>query len=268
MPFKQEGPIKYYTFDLFDDPFVIHAIFTRRGGVSPPPWDSLNVGGLVGDHQTKVEANRIRAFQAVGINSDTMYDVWQTHNVEVVIADAPRPPDLAHKKADIILTDNPGVTLFMRFADCVPIMLYDPVRRVVGMVHSGWRGTVKRVPLIAIEAMIDRYGCVPEDILAGLGPSIGVDHYEVGPDVLSLVEETFDDNAQEVINTRNGIQHFDLWAANQILLEQAGIQKIEISGICTACQTNDWFSHRGEGGRTGRFGALITILSDNKQNKS
>jgi YfiH family protein len=268
MPFKHNGPVKYYTFKLFNDLFVNHAIFTRRGGVSPPPWDSLNVGGLVGDHQAKVEANRRRAFQALGIHPDTMYDVWQTHSAEIVITNTPRSPETTHKRADIILTNNPDVTLFMRFADCVPILLFDPVRRVVGLVHSGWRGTVKRVPSVAVNAMIERYGCVSKDILAGLGPSIGVDHYEVGTDVLSFIEETLGDESLNVIIHKNGTHHLDLRKANQILLEQAGIQRMEIANICTACQINDWYSHRGEGGRTGRFGALITLQGEDKHSKS
>lgn len=259
MHYKYHGPVKYFTFDLLDGCPVTHAIFSRRGGVSPPPWDSLNVGALVGDNQIKVESNRIRAFQALGRHPNTMFDVWQIHSTEVVFADAPRSPEMPHSRADIILTDKPEVTLFMRFADCVPIMLFDPVCGVVGIVHAGWRGTVNRVASIAIKAMNEKYGSIPSDIIVGLGPSVGVDHYEVGPDVLSLVEITLGDNANEVINYENGAYYFDLWGANRMLLEQEGVQKIEISGICTACQMDDWYSHRGEKGRTGRFGALIAI---------
>lgn len=139
MPFHQVKSIRYYTFDIFDSTALTHAVFTRQGGLSPKPWESLNVGAsamVLDDHQ-RVRNNRIRAFQALGRDPDSMYDVWQVHSADVVCADHPRPDDVPHVKADAILTDNPAVTLFMRFADCVPILLHDPVRRVVGVVHAG-----------------------------------------------------------------------------------------------------------------------------------
>ena len=112
--------LRYYTFDSLADCGVTQAIFTRQGGVSPEPWAALNLGGTVGDDPQRVAENRLRAFQAVGRSSASLYDVWQVHGDEVVIANAPRPPHTPHLKADAMLTDRPEVTLFMRFADCVP----------------------------------------------------------------------------------------------------------------------------------------------------
>ena len=172
MPFHQSGSMRYYTFAGFDSTALTHAIFTRQGGVSPPPWDSLNVASTVGDDRQRVEHNRVRAFQAVGRDPDSLYDVWQVHSAEVVCADAPRQVDQDHRQADAILTDNPEVTLFMRFADCVPILLHDPVQQVVGLVHAGWQGTVRGVVSSAVTAMQERYHSTPADIRAGIGPSL------------------------------------------------------------------------------------------------
>ena len=123
---------------------LCQAIFTRRGGVSPEPWAALNLGSTVGDSTSRrVRENRRRVLAAVGRDTKIGVDVWQVHGVNVVIADAPRPADAPHIKADVILTNNPGITVMMRFADCVPILLHDPVRKVVGIAHAGWMGTVK-----------------------------------------------------------------------------------------------------------------------------
>ena len=176
MPYQQSGPIRYYTFASLDDQPILQAVFTRRGGISPMPWSALNLGGTVGDDPQRVLENRRRAFDALGLGMDSLYDVWQVHSADVVCTDRPRPPEMRHLQADAILTDTPGVTLFMRFADCVPVLLYDPHRRVVGLVHAGWQGTVKRVISATIQTMQARYQSNPQDILAGIGPSIGQHH--------------------------------------------------------------------------------------------
>jgi YfiH family protein len=168
--------------------------------------------------------------------------------------------DEAHwNKADIILTDNPDLTLFMRFADCTPILLYDPLKHIVGIVHSGWLGTVRSAARVAVEAMSARFGTNPVDLLAAVGPSIGPDHYEVGKDVIAQVKAAFNEQASILLEQRGGRKYFNLWAANRLLLEKAGVEHIEVSRICTACNPVDWFSHRGEKGKTGRFGAMIAL---------
>jgi YfiH family protein len=259
MAFHQSSGFRYFNFDLLDHPSITHAVFTRRGGFSPKPWDSLNMGALVGDERDRVNRNRILAFRAVGRDPDSLYDVWQVHSAEVVCAEAPRHPDIPHIKADAILTDNPQVTLFMRFADCVPILLFDPVRSVVGLVHAGWQGTVKKAVTAAVNAMKKYYGSRPVGMLAGIGPSIGVHHYQVGQDVIVQVRQAFGDEAEDLLPNRNGAVQFDLWAANRILLEQVGVEQIETANLCTACHTQDWYSHRSENGKTGRFGVLIGL---------
>ena len=259
MPFLQPDQVRYYTFECLSELGVTHAVFTRQGGISPAPWDSLNVGGTVGDDPTRVAENRRRTFEAVGRSPDTMFDVWQVHSVDVVCTDVPRPAVVQHAKADAMLTSNPGVTLYMRFADCVPIFLYDPERKVVGLVHAGWQGTVCKIAAAAVAAMQAAYQSQPEDVIAAIGPSIGAHHYQVGMEVVQQVHNTFGDAAIGLLPRENGAVKFDLWQANRLILEDAGVRFVESAEICTACHPDDWYSHRGDNGKTGRFGALIAL---------
>jgi YfiH family protein len=264
MPFHQDDLIRYYTFESLSDAGVAHAVITRLGGVSPAPWASLNVGGTVGDDPSRVLENRRRSFLALGQPLESLFDVWQVHGADVVCAQNPRSPGSPHLKADAILTDQSGITLFMRFADCVPIFLFDPIHRVIGLVHAGWSGTVQFIVARAVETMQARYGSRPQDVLAGIGPSIGAHHYPVGPEVVQSVRQAFGLDASELLHCPDGGDpesevQFDLWNANSLVLQRAGVQRIEVSGICTACDLDDWYSHRGEKGRTGRFGALIAL---------
>jgi polyphenol oxidase len=256
MSLIQHNGIRYFTFDSLQ---VKHAIFTRHGGVSPDPWGSLNVGGTVGDDLARVRENRILSFQALGCAPESIFDVWQVHSADVVCARAPRPVDASYHQADIILTDKPDVTLFMRFADCVPIMVSDPRRGVIGIAHAGWMGTLRDVASATVNAMQKEYGSNPADIVACIGPSVGPDHYEIGADVILQVMQKFGDESELILKSHNGKIHFDLWETNRLLLERAGVENIEVSGICTVCNIHDWFSHRAEKGRTGRFGALISL---------
>ena len=259
MSFEEKDGLRFFRFDSFPDS-LLHGIFTRRGGESPPPWHSLNVGGTVGDDPARVRRNRLRIFQAMGRDPDSLFDVWQVHGAEVVFADAPRG-GAPYQKADILLTDSPDVTLFMRFADCTPILLYDPIRRVAGLAHAGWQGTLRGVASAAVRAMQTRYGSEPKDIFAGIGPSIGPDHYEVGEAVITPAKPIFGAPSEDspVLPRREGRVYFNLWEANRRLLQEAGVRNIEIAEICTACFPEDWFSHRGENGKTGRFGALAAL---------
>ena len=259
MPFREKDALRYYTFESLDDEGVLQAAFTRHGGTSPAPWAELNLGSLVGDDASRVLENRRRVFQAIERPLESLYDVWQVHGTNVVCAEAPRPSTALHQKADVILTDNPGVTLLMRFADCVPILYYDPIHRVVGLAHAGWQGTVRLVAEAAVKAMQAVYGSRPEDILVAIGPSIGMHHYEVGPDVIQEVENSFGSDASSLLPAQDGAVKFDLWAANRLVLEKAGIRCIDMANICTACHSKDWFSHRGEKGKTGRFGVVIGL---------
>ncbi len=259
MPFHNVGPLKYYSFSSFEDQGLYHAIFTRRGGFSPSPWHSLNFGASVGDVLTRVARNRITALDSLNLQPDSVFDVYQVHSTDVIVTDEAISPDEPHQKADAIITNQPKVTLMMRFADCVPILLFDPVKRVIGIVHSGWIGTVGKIAKNAIVIMVDRYDSSPEDIIAGIGPSIGPDHYLIRKDVEDRVYRSFGDKADLFINRNDGRSSFDLWNANKFILMDAGLRKIEIAEICTCCNLDDWYSHRGERGMTGRFGAILGL---------
>ncbi|MEJ2550886.1 MAG: peptidoglycan editing factor PgeF [Anaerolineales bacterium] len=258
MPFHQIETLRFFQFDSLADSHLVHAVFSRHGGVSPTPWNSLNVGATVGDEGERVAENRRRIFSVMHRNPDSLYDVWQIHSARCVVAREPRGNKPYHQ-ADAILTDVPGLTLLMRFADCVPILLYDPGRQVIGLAHAGWIGTARCVAQSAVQGMIEHFSCDPAEILAALGPSIGPDHYEVGADVISAVRKVFPGKADLYLNSNGDSTYFDLWAANHGQLKEMGVRHIEVAGICTACHTGDWYSHRAENGLTGRFGALIGL---------
>lgn len=260
MPFRESAGIRYFQFESFQHPSLQHAIVTRQGGVSPRPWASLNLGGTVGDHPTRVGVNLERAMQATELRTESLFQVWQVHSAEVARADAPKLGQ-SSIKADAIVTNRPGVTLLMRFADCVPILVFDPIREAIGIAHAGWLGTIRGVAASLVSTMAREFGSDPGDLIAGIGPSIGPDHYPVGPDVAAQVESSFGTATSEHLRRLNGQLILDLWSANRWQLESAGIRAVEVSGICTACHLNDWYSHRGEHGQTGRFGAAVALRS-------
>ncbi len=258
MPFFQNKDVRYFQFQNFPDS-ITHAIFTRQGGVSPAPWDSLNLGGTVGDAPANVRENRIRAFAALGRDPESLFDLWQVHGTRAVFASEPRPADSHEDKGDLIFTDNPEVTLYMRFADCTPLLFSDATLGVVGIAHAGWQGTVDGVATAAIKAMCEHYGSKPENIQTAIGPSIGVDHYEIGDKVIEQVHKNFGKEAESLLPKYGNRRHFDMWAANRFLFEEAGVIQIETANLCTACHLKDWYSHRAEKGKTGRFGAIIAL---------
>ena len=259
MPFGQSDGLRFYQFDIFSKN-ILNAVFTRQGGVSPEPWNSLNLSISVGDDPARVAENRVHAFNSLGRSPASLHDVWLVHGTDIIFADAPCPLDQPTQKADILFTDNPEVSLFMRFADCVPLLFHDPKKHVIGISHAGWMGTVKGVAEVSVQAMQERYGSDPRDIVAGIGPSISVDHYEVGEEVAAQFRDKYCDESEQVLHTRDGSIYLDLWAANALHLKKMGVEQIQISGFCTACHLDDWYSHRAEKGKTGRFGALLAMM--------
>jgi len=261
MPYRHAESLKIYQFNTFHGTGLIHGVFTRHGGISPAPWDSLNVGSTVGDEASRVKANKRLALAAFQRSEASLYEVWQTHSAAIVEVTSPRGGrDLV--QADGIITDRPAVTLMMRFADCVPLVLYDARRHAAGLVHAGWLGTVRKTAAAAVQAMMRAYGSRPADLQAGIGPSIGPDHYEVGEDVQARVRDAFGEAAESFLPVVDGQVHFDLWSANRWLLEREGLGDVEVAGVCTACEPADWYSHRGERGRTGRFGAVVALQEE------
>jgi len=263
MTFHASQGLRLYHFEVFS-PYagLAHAVFCRQGGVSPQPWESLNVGGGVGDQVARVVENRQRAFRATGRPPGSIADVWQVHSAEVLVMGAPRAAGERPPQADGMVTDNPQLTLFMRFADCVPVLLFDPRRHAVGILHAGWKGTLARIAARAVTCMQDAFGTRPADLVAAIGPSIGPDHYPVGPELVEETRRAFPHEHAALLTHRGEETCLDLWQANALALRQAGVRTIEIAGLCTACNTKDWFSHRGEHGQTGRFGALIALREE------
>jgi len=259
MGFIERNGLRYYQFDLFKDHSLFHAVLTRRGGVSQPPYDSLNTGGTVGDNPQDVRENHRLIYNALGFDYHSRFDAWQVHGTRIICADAPRPADTPHPKADGILTDCSEVTLFMRFADCVPILLFDPENNVIGIVHAGWQGTAKKIAKAAVETMMNCYHSKPEAILAGIGPSICQACYQVGEEVWDAFKDNFGRKRIKYFRRKNNHIFLDLWQANCDVLRAAGVKQIESAEICTACHLEDWYSHRAEHGRTGRFGVLMTL---------
>lgn len=258
MPFQQIGPLRFYQFETLSHPGLNHAIVTRQGGVSPNPWFSLNIGGNVGDESTRVRENLKRACTVIGRDPDSIYDVWQVHSSQVVRAEIPRMGGELIK-ADVLISNDPSVTLLMRFADCVPIFLYDPVHRAIGLVHSGWLGTARGAPVAGVRAMVEAFGTRPEDLCVGIGPAIGPDHYPIGSEVVGCMRDAFGSNADNHLQIHDGEIYLNLWSANREMLEGEGVRSIEVAELCTACHLEDWYSHRGEGQITGRFGAMIAL---------
>lgn len=258
------GSLVYYQFhDLL--PFASrvggslrHGVFTRLGGHSQAPWASLNTGHTVGDDGQAVEANHRLICQALGFGRQDIVSPHQVHgNTVGVVGQEDRGQVRAD--TDALITATPGVLLMLRFADCVPILLYDPVRQVVGLAHAGWRGTVTGIVSATVQAMERAFGCHPTEMLAGIGPAIGPCCYEVGEDVVQAVAKAYPDGSERLVHRANGRWRLDLWAATQQQLAECGVRQIETAGICTACRTDEWFSHRAERGRTGRFGALAGL---------
>jgi YfiH family protein len=252
--------IRYYTFGSFPEKEVLGACFTRLGGVSPEPYESLNVGSSVGDQKGYVVENRKRLFEAISLPAESIYDAWQVHSTDYVIAREPRDLTSEQKKVDILLTKNPKVTLMMRFADCVPIFFYAPKQRAICLAHAGWMGSIKRIASKAIEALVSEFDCIPGEILAAIGPSIGPDHYEVGMDVVNELKQNFTNNNADFLSITNGRYYQDLWKLNAFVLKDIGVKDIEVANICTACNVDEWYSHRKEKGKTGRFGAILTLV--------
>ncbi|HSM24569.1 MAG TPA: peptidoglycan editing factor PgeF [Anaerolineaceae bacterium] len=255
----EKNNLKFLQFNNFPSDKLTHGIFTRAGGVSDQSYSSLNVGGTTGDSRINVVENRNRIFEVFDKPYSSIYDVWQVHSEKVVYANAPRKEGESHLKADAIITDAKNVSLFMQFADCVPILFYDSQKNVCGIAHAGWQGTVKRIVQKTIRFMITKFGSDPKHILAGIGPSIGPDHYEIGNDVVKQVEEKLEEFSNQIVFHRNQKLYLDLWSANKLLLLQCGVTQIETADICTACNLGDWYSYRMEGQRSGRFGVLLGL---------
>ncbi len=244
-------------------PYLSHAVFTRRGGISQGPYRSLNLSIAVGDDPQVVAKNFEQACQVVNTTPAQTVSCHLIHSADILtINKANRRRVMG--KADGLITADPDIYLAMRFGDCTPLIFFDPVRRAIGVAHAGWRGTMKNAAGATIREMVNQLGCRPQDIIAVIGPAIGPCCYEVGPEVITTAAKAFDDPDHLFIwrNGRTNRAYFDMWTANQQQLAASGVQQIIQSGLCTACHTDLFFSHRAEKGHTGRFGVIIGLRGE------
>lgn len=239
---------------------VKHGIFTRHGGVSEAPWASLNTGGTVGDTLEAVRRNHELMYEELDVNGARACTTWQVHGADVVLATNPVKGRRWLAKADGVLTDQPDTPLVMRYADCIPLLFHDPAKGVIGLAHAGWRGTVKGMAGSMVKTMQQAYGSRPTDIQAVIGPGISGECFQVGEEVVEAVQDyfgTLDGLMQR--DPADGTAYVDLWAANKLDLERHGVEQIEVAGICTYQNTQDFYSHRAEKGKTGRFGVVMSL---------
>ena len=252
---------------LFPEDRLVHGFSARLGGVSPAPFDTLNMALHVGDDPACVWENRRRYFAALGLDAERICTIRQVHGTEIVRAfrrDAGRGArDYAGAlaDADAVITNDSGVALMLCYADCVPVLLYDPVHNAAGLVHAGWRGTVQRIAAQTVARMGEEFGTVPSDVLAGIGPSIGADCYTVGAEVADHFRTAFPAHADVIVLKRDGEIHLDLWAANCAQLVEAGVleENIDRADTCTSCDCAFFYSYRAAGGRTGRLTAVMEL---------
>ena len=258
----------YGVFPRLEAMGVRHAVTTRLGGSSAIFGAAdLNMSFNVGDDPIMVMDNRRKVAEAVGVDIKQAVVTRQTHTNHVQCVDysyAGRGHDSFQTglaDTDGLITACKDLPLLLFFADCVPIILYDSVKKVLSVVHAGWRGTVHKIPAVAIAKMVQEYGCNPKDCHAFIGPSIGPCCYEVNHVVADAVQAEFDFHEQVLVPTGDDKWHLDLWRTNKLALQQVGLpqENIIISDICTIEHNNLFFSHRKEAGKTGRISVLASL---------
>ena len=257
--------VNWFSASSFDQIPGIHlAIATRFGGVSEGMYSSLNFSVSQGDDPAKVCENFKRFGRAVGLPAEQMVLSQQTHTTNLRYCSNEDGGkgifrDRGYTDIDGLYTDQTGVGLVISFADCVPVFLADPVKRVVAAVHSGWRGTVGRIGTKMVHLMVDRFGCDPQDIHALIGPSICQDCYEVDEPVITRFKDEYSREQWPLLfrqsdeQIRTGHCQLDLWQAARLNLLEAGVddQHITVTNLCTCCNPDLIFSHRATGGRRG-----------------
>ena len=263
----QEGELVYYTFPVLDRvPFVRHAFSTRLGGVSGGIFESMDLSFGRGDDPAAVRENFDRLCGAIGVSAEDIVLSRQEHHTairNVTAADrgkgVTRPRD--YDDFDGLLTDERGLVLCTQYADCVPLLFADPVRRVIGTSHSGWKGTVAGIGRVTVERMVADYGCRREDIVAAVGPSIGPCCFEVDTPVYERFAEmdVFDETC--VRRMPNEKYYIDLWRVNRKILLSAGIREenLSVTDLCTRCRPDVFWSHRATNGQRGSLAALIAM---------
>lgn len=247
---------------------VEHGISTRLGGVSEGFLGSMNLSYTRGDDPAHVDENYRRMAAAIGVKPEHMVCTHQTHTTNVRIVtreDAGKGVTREKDYTDVdgLITNVPGICLVTFYADCVPLYFVDPVKKAIGLSHSGWRGTVGKIGKVTVELMQKTYGSDSKDILAAIGPSICQDCYEVSEDVIVKFQKSFEEKywPELFYQKENGKYQLNLWKANELVFEEAGILKkhIAVTNVCTHCNPDILFSHRTTGNKRGNLSAFLAL---------
>lgn len=255
--------VPYLFYPLFEQTGIVHHGFsTRLGGVSKGCWSAMNISTTRGDNPEHVARNRELIAQAIGVKPEDFTYTQQTHTTNVAVVKA-EDRGKQFSETDGMITNVPGICLVTFFADCVPLYFLDPVKKVIGLSHSGWRGTVGKIGKITVEKMQKVYGCLPENILAAIGPSICQECYEVSEDVIDKFKEDFEKALWEKLFYRkeNGKYQLNLWEANRQIFLEAGIRRenISVTNLCTHCNPDVLFSYRSTGDKRGNLSAFLAL---------
>ncbi len=250
-----------------DSGLVKHCFTTRKGGVSQGIYHSLNTSLIKSDPVENVKENLDRVCTAIGIDCKKLVFSQQVHGDRIRIVRAEDQGKGITKESDILETDAlitnvPGIPLITFYADCVSVFILDPVNKAVGLAHSGWKGTVLKIAQKTIKKMAETYGTMPENCLVGIGPSIEPSCFEIKEDAAQLFKESFADWERFMIKKDQEHYVADLWLANELMLTEIGVKlrNITVSGLCTCCNEELFFSHRRDKGKTGSLSAIIEII--------
>lgn len=260
---KVKEGVPFLSYPILENTGIVsHGFSTRLGGVSEGGYASMNLSLSRGDSPEAVEENTKRIARAIGVEKEKMVYTQQTHTTNVAVVSG-KDAGSTLKETDGLVTDSPGICLVTFYADCVPLYFVDPVRRAIGLSHSGWRGTVGKMAAATVEKMKECFGTRPEDIIAAVGPSICQDCYEVSEDVTSRFKEAFreEDWKDLFYKKENGKFQLDLWKANEINLQEAGVlpEHIAVTNVCTCCNPKILFSHRVQGWNRGNLCAFLAL---------
>ena len=260
---KIVNDVPFLSYPLFENTGIVnHGFSTRLGGVSKGCWATMNISTTRGDDPEDVRENQRRIAGAIGVQPEDMTFTNQTHTTNVAVVKA-RDRGKRFQETDGMITDVPGICLVTFYADCVPLYFVDPVKKAIGLSHSGWRGTVGKIGKVTVELMQKTYGSDPEDIIAAIGPSICQDCYEVSGDVIQQFRENFDEAywPELFYKKENGKYQLNLWRANELIFTEAGIRgdHIAVTNVCTHCNPDILFSHRTTGDKRGNVSAFLAL---------
>lgn len=266
-----DGEVPYLTFpSLSEINFIQHGFSTRLGGVSKGCFTSMNLGYTRGDEQKAVDENYDRISKSLGFDKSTLVLSDQVHNTLVrLVTNEDKGKGIIRERdyqgVDGLITNIPGIPLVTFYADCVPLYFVDQKNHAIGLSHSGWRGTVKRMGKVTVEAMQQNFGTDPKDVVTVIGPSICQECYEVSSDVAEDFREIFSEQQLRNIisDNGNGKYQLNLWEANRVIMMDAGIpyDNIHLSEVCTCCNSDLLFSHRASLGKRGTLAAFLMLES-------